>query len=83
MARIEILHIRDPDDHCNHIVFVDGVQVNVAIEDVDPGYGYSTVDEWNEGTKRVAKNYGYSEAFGTAVLEARNAAAENSPYIAP
>ena len=75
MPKIEILHVRDPDQSCVHTVFVDGVEVSYGaftMESVDAGAGGSR-KEWNEHTEflRNENPEGHSPAFLEATLEAR------------
>lgn len=46
-ARIDIIHVRDPDFECDHTVYLNGTRIGsdqVSIEDVDPGRGYQRED---------------------------------------
>lgn len=42
--RVDIVHMRDPDSACDHIVYVDGVQVDAEFWEFDPGAGYDHDD---------------------------------------
>lgn len=83
MPRIELLIVRDPDAETEVIVFVDGEQVTPdAEEHVDPGAGH-TRDEWDDYTNDVEEGMTFeylTPAFREAVVEARNAWADNE-YI--
>lgn len=79
--KIEILVVRDPDDGTDVIVFVDGVEMEVTEEMVDPGAGYVR-SEWIYDTLSIRLSNDYSPAFREAVVAARDGAAENYPqYI--
>ena len=78
--RIEIVHIRDSDEGCDLVVFVDGVKVDPgAIEEtnIDPGRGW-TLDEWRES--RDANADGASPAAAVAIREAFDVG-EDSSYV--
>ena len=80
MAKIEILHHRDPDASCVLRVFVDGVEIQeYTVEDIDPGAGYEA-DEWDERIADVKDTPTYSPAFAAATLETLGDASD-SPYI--
>lgn len=67
---IEILHMRDPDYECDLVVFLNGERVeNVAIEDIDPGRGYSRSD-WDERIADAHEDAKSSPAFREAVVQA-------------
>jgi hypothetical protein len=78
--KIEILHMRDPDSACEHVVFVNGERRDdIVVEDIDPGRGFDR-ESWDGDTQEVP-NLGYSPAFRDAVMAERNMAAEYSKYI--
>ena len=76
---IEILHERDPDYECNITVWIDGVEVEADIVDVDPGRGYER-EEWAESAEYHANVPTRSAAFKDAIAGAYDLASE-SKYI--
>lgn len=76
--KIQILHVRHPDEGCHVRVFIEGQEVTVSdIEDIDPGRGWLR-SEWND---RLAEFEVAEETpFNSAVHEALLAAADSS-YI--
>lgn len=70
MAHIEVLHVRDSDAGCEVQVFVDGVRVEVTMEDVDPGRGHLR-SEWNERLREAQALPGsaFRDAYVTALVE--------------
>lgn len=79
MARVEILHVRDPDSACGVRVWLDGVEVDADVVDVDPGRGYSRED-WDESHEHEVHVEGRSGLFAVAIDEAFREGAENK-YI--
>lgn len=85
-VRIEILHGRDPDSSCDFDVWVDGKRitwndkgdVDLTVEDIDPGAGYQLSD-WRESSWLTAQSDATPE-FKALVLQARKDA-ESSSYI--
>jgi hypothetical protein len=66
-VKIEILHVRDPDDYCSLRVWLDGVeQPGQDYVDVDPGRGYTILD-WEEAQGAEGLVEGRSPAFQRAV----------------
>lgn len=76
LDKVEVLHVRDPDEGCHIQVFVNGVKVQHTEEDIDPGRGYTRAD-WNE---RIAKYAGDQTPFGQAAHSAL-VESDDSQYI--
>lgn len=67
--RIELIHDRDPDSSCEHVVFLDGQQLTEwSIASTDPGAGQEQRD-WEEELHSIAANPDVSEAFREAALD--------------
>ena len=79
--RLEILHHRDPDSSCEHVIFLNGVRLDwsqVDLEDVDPGAGYEKAD-WKERIKDAKKADYRTPEFRQLVVDALKAN-KNSKY---
>lgn len=76
MTTYKLIHLRDPDEGCEIRLFVDDVEVDFDVEDIDPGRGYKR-DHWDD---RIAEYDGDDSNFGKAALEALENATD-SPYI--
>lgn len=77
---IEILHVRDSDGGCEHVVFIDSEAGHtVHVETIDPGRGY-LLSDWDEHTGYVDTNDDLTEPFRDAVVAERNEV-RTSTYI--
>lgn len=76
---VEIVHGRDPDEGCEHTVFVDGARVDAYVEDIDPGRGYER-ESWDENIEAIRTQEGLSEAFREHAIATREAYGD-SKYI--
>ena len=69
--KIEVLVVRHPDSGTSLELWVDGVASDAwSVEHVDPGSGHER-SAWEEQTEEVGEIEGYSEAFRSAVVSAR------------
>lgn len=73
---IEVLHTRDPDAACTVLVFVDGKEVEVDMEDIDPGRGW-TREDWNEHIEFARANVTRSPAFHQLAIDELEAWSDN------
>lgn len=78
-ARVEVLHVRDPDGYCEVDVYLDGVVARATEQSIDPGAG-RTRSGWNEHLSEVEGDETLSPAFRAATLEALHSW-ENDPNI--
>lgn len=73
-SRVQIVHSRHPDMSCCVQVFLDGVEVEADVEDIDPGAGATRMD-WDE---RIEDWEGVDTPFGRAVHQALLDSADSS-----
>ena len=79
MPWIEVVHWRDSDEGCELTVFVDGMEVTADVYEIDPGRGGWTRAEWDLDTEAEVSRA--SSAVAAVLRDARNDAADNSPYV--
>lgn len=69
--KIEILHVRDPDNACYVMTWVNGAITTLAhVEDIDAGRGW-TREDWDARVHEIEhESPGYSEDYRGAILDA-------------
>lgn len=75
--RVEVIHWRDPDNSCEHVVFIDGVEVPADVYTIDPGHGYTRI-EWDMDTEAQVSSA--SPLVAEVLRNARDDVADG-PYI--
>lgn len=78
MPWVEIIHWRETEEGCEHVVFIDGVEVPADVHNIDPGRGW-TRTEWDQQTEYEVSNA--SELVGSLLRVARNDAADESEDV--
>lgn len=75
---MEIIHWQEPDNHCAHVVFVDGIEVSHVTYEVNPKEPHTRL-EWDELTDYLCA---MATPLAVEVLRAsRDDAASNSRLI--
>lgn len=64
---IEVLHGRDPDYECGITVYVNGIETQCDVEDIDPGRGW-TRSQWSQRIAEAHRPDSRTPAFHDSVL---------------
>lgn len=67
--KVEVLHVRDPDNYCEVDIYLDGVAARATEQSVDPGAGWTRSD-WEAHVEEVKNDKSLSPAFRVAALKA-------------